>query len=78
MTNILSGHLTDEYQEMIKGFTLSFVGWNIMNLIVMNLNLPDKHMKREDKLDMRNRITSFVHGTISMFLAGYNTYFVHS
>ena len=50
----------------------------MINLVVMSLNLPDKHLNREDKLDMRNRIVSFIHGFTIMFLSGYNTYFVHS
>ena len=44
----------------------------------MNLRLPDKHLPREEMLDMRNRMVSLVHGASMMFLAGYNTYFVHS
>jgi hypothetical protein len=44
----------------------------------MNLNLPDKHLKRNDYLDMRNRIVSFFHGTATMFMAGYHMYFLHS
>ena len=63
---------------MIYGFLLSFVIWNIINLIIMNLNLPDKHLKREDMLDMRNRMVSFIHGFLLMFLSGYHTYFMHS
>jgi len=35
-------------------------------------------MPRNDMLDMRNRITSCVHGIFALFLSGYNTYFVHS
>lgn len=75
---MLSAYLTENQQDILKGFSYSFIGWNILNMIVMNLSLPDKHLKREDMLDMRNRIVSFFHGTISMILSGYNTYFVHS
>ena len=63
---------------MIKDFGISFTAWNILNLIVMNLRLPDSHLKREDYLDMRNRIVSFFHGFMALFLAGYHTYFLHS
>lgn len=55
-----------------------FIIWNVINLIVMYARIPDSHMKREDMLDMRNRIVSIIHGTLCMFLSGYNTYFVHS
>ena len=44
----------------------------------MNLNLPDKHLSREDMLDLRNRIVSILHGTVSLTLSAYNTYFLHS
>jgi len=44
----------------------------------MNLSLPDKHLAREDYLDMRNRIVSFIHGAIGIVLAGYHTYFLHN
>jgi hypothetical protein len=44
----------------------------------MNLKLNDKHLPREDWLDLRNRIVSIIHGTAIMFLSGYNTYFAHS
>lgn len=58
------------------GFAASFIFWNILNFIVMSLNLPDKHLKREDYLDLRNRIVSFFHGTMSLFLSGYHYYFL--
>ncbi len=35
-------------------------------------------MKREDYLDVRNRIVSFFHGTMSLVLSGYHTYFLHN
>lgn len=44
----------------------------------MNLNLPDKHLNREDYLDMRNRIVSFFHGVISLVLSGYHMYFLQN
>ena len=56
----------------------SFIVWNILNLIVMNLRINDKHLVRNDMLDMRNRIVSFVHGLLIMLMSGYNTYFAHS
>jgi hypothetical protein len=64
--------------EITRDFVISFTFWNVLNLVVMNLNLPDKHLKRADFLDMRNRIVSFFHGLITMFLAGYHMYFLHS
>lgn len=78
MSELLSTYLSEDHFVNAKYFTLSFLIWNTMNLIVMNLNLPDKHMKREDMLDMRNRLTSLVHGTTSLFMAGYSTYFIRS
>ena len=44
----------------------------------MYLPFPDKHLKRVDMLDMRNRMVSFIHGFICIFLAGYSTYFLTS
>ena len=64
--------------DMLENFSYSFIVWNVINLIVFKLDLPDKHLKRDDYLDMRNRIVSFFHGTITMFLAGYHVYFLHS
>ena len=42
------------------------------------MNLNDSHLKRNDYLDMRNRIVSFFHGLITMLLSGYHMYFLHS
>ncbi len=78
MTSILDPYMNSSQQESLREFTYIFIVWNVLNLIVMNLNLPDKHLKREDMLDMRNRMISIVHGTIGLFLAAYNTYFLHS
>jgi len=62
--------------DVFKGFLIASVVWNIFNLIVMNLDLPDKHLKRQDYLDMRNRIVSFFHGTLMVILTGYHFYFI--
>jgi hypothetical protein len=64
--------------EVLIQFTSSFVIWNIVNYIVMSLNLPDKHLKRNDMLDMRNRIVSFIHGLTMVLLAGYHYYILKS
>lgn len=63
-------------QEIAVGFATSFVIWNVFNYIVMSVSLPDKHLNREDYLDMRNRIVSFFHGIISLALSGYHMYFL--
>jgi TLC domain len=63
---------------MIQWSLISFVAWNILNIIVFQLKLPDDKLPRADYLDLRNRITSFVHGLLVLFLSGYNTYFAHS
>ena len=44
----------------------------------MNVNMPDKHLSREDMLDMRNRIVSLLHGVLILLLTGYNSYFYPS
>src|SRR5947208_8845679 len=75
ITNFLNDHLTPD-KGSIQGIFISFVIWNILNFIVMSLNLPDKHLLRKDYLDLRNRISSLVHGLIALFLAGYHTYFL--
>jgi hypothetical protein len=59
-------------------FFISFVLWNILNIIVMNLNLKDGYLKRNDMLDFRNRIVSIIHGFFVLLLSTYNTLFVHS
>lgn len=64
--------------DIMVNILVSFVFWNVINLIVFALPLPDKNLKRADYLDMRNRITSFFHGSVTMVLSGYHMYFVHS
>jgi hypothetical protein len=78
IASILDKYLTAESQELVKMTLVSFVAWNILNLIVMNLKMNDKHLPRNEMLDMRNRMVSFVHGLVGLFISGYNTYFVHS
>lgn len=78
LAQYLGDHLSLEHCELLQGFLISFTIWNLLNLVAMNIKLPDKDMPREDMLDLRNRIISIIHGTGSMVLAGYNTYFVHS
>lgn len=65
-------------QEDLYSVGLSFLVWNIINLVVMNLNIPDSHLKRNDMLDMRNRIVSFFHGAGMLIFTGYHMYFLHS
>ena len=64
--------------EVLIEFVSSFIIWNVVNYIVMCLNLPDKHLKRNDMLDMRNRIVSFCHGLTMVLLAGYHYYIIKS
>jgi len=64
--------------EVVIHVSAAFVFWNILNIIALNLNLPDKHLSREDFLDMRNRLVSIIHGMIGIILAGYHTYFLHN
>lgn len=76
LSTIVSSYVCDK--DIQVGLACSFVFWNLLNIIVMNLRLPDSHLKRADYLDMRNRITSFMHGAVTMILSGYHMYFVHS
>jgi len=78
MTSLISDYLGENAHEQLMTLGLMFIGWNILNYVVMSLDLGDKHLPREDFLDLRNRIVSVVHGIISLFLAAYNTYFLHS
>ena len=78
ISKILGPYMSQYYQDCVAGFLISFTLWNILNIIVFNIPLPDKNMSRNDYLDMRNRITSCIHGAIALFISGYNTYFVHS
>jgi len=64
--------------EDLVSVGLSFIFWNVLNYIVMSLPLPDCHLKRNDMLDMRNRIVSCFHGTIILAFSGYHMYFLHS
>jgi len=62
----------------IINIAYSFIFWNVINYIVMCLRLPDAHLKRNDMLDMRNRIVSCLHGVSMLIFAGYHMYFQHS
>jgi hypothetical protein len=75
---LLAQYLSDEHQDVLINFLISFTIWNVLNIIVMNLKLKDESLPRLDWLDLRNRIVSFIHGSTVMFLSGYNTYFLHS
>jgi len=76
ITDTLINSMPDK--GLLTEIGLSFVFWNVINLIVMSLTLPDGHLKREDRLDMRNRIVSFFHGCFTLTLTGYHMYFLHS
>lgn len=76
--SLLGSYLNESNQTILFGFLLSFTFWNILNIIAMNLPIPDKHLSRADKIDLRNRLVSIIHGTLLLFLSGYNTYFAHS
>ncbi len=78
MKNILSSYISEDMQQTLQTLLVSFVLWNILNIIAMKVNLPDKHLPRNDWLDLRNRIVSIVHGTTLIFASGYNTYFAKS
>lgn len=73
--NIIQKHLTPD-KETIIGVLASFVIWNLINFIVMSIDLPDKHLSRKDYLDLRNRMSSLVHGLIALALSGYHTFFL--
>jgi len=64
--------------EDLIGIGLSFILWNVLNYIVQSMSLTDGHLKRNEMLDMRNRIVSFFHGSSMLIFAGYHTYFLHS
>ena len=54
--------------KLILGF---FVFWNVINYIALKVDIPDGHLKRNEWLDCRNRIVSFIHGLICIFVPGY-------
>ena len=60
----------------MQGIATSFVIWISLWLIVANspMLLKPKHVKLEkfDELDAKNRIVSFIHGSLVMILAGYH------
>lgn len=57
--------------EFLLPVLYGFVFWHIVNFIVLNIPMNDKHLKREDWLDNRNRYVSFLHGLVGVFLGGY-------
>lgn len=75
MASLIVDYLGEDAPGQLMNLSLMFIGWNILNYVVMSLDLGDKHLSREDFLDLRNRIVSVVHGVVSLFLAAYNTYF---
>lgn len=77
MTDLLVQYIGEEAPSQLLNLGIGFVAWNILNFFVMSLSLPDKHLSREDYLDLRNRISSIVHGVVSLVLSAYNTYFLH-
>lgn len=75
---LLSPHFDSKTIELALLFIACFFAWNILNLIVMYMPLPDSHLPRADMLDLRNRIVSIVHGAFSLFLSAYSICFDHS
>ncbi len=78
LATILDNYMTADTQQLVTMTLTSFVIWNAINLVVMNIKMNDSHLPRNEMLDMRNRMVSFVHGLLLMFISGYNTYFAHS
>ncbi|TNV77300.1 hypothetical protein FGO68_gene3054 [Halteria grandinella] len=74
----LGAYLSDHSITLLQLTIASFLFWNVFNIVAFNLPLPDQKLSREDYLDLRNRITSFVHGFLIMVLSFYNTFFVQS
>ena len=64
--------------KSLRLFLFSFFTWNCINLIVLCLPLNDKHLKRNDMYDFRNRIVAAIHGTSAAVLTGYALYFVET
>lgn len=62
--------------NLLAPMAYSFSAWLVFNYIVMSLPLPDEKLKYKDKIDLRNRMVSFVHGLTMAFLAGYQFYFL--
>ena len=78
LRSLLTNYMSENYATLLIEFLISFVCWNVLNLIVMNLKLNDSHLKRLDWLDFRNRIVSIIHGILVLIFSTYNTFFVHS
>jgi hypothetical protein len=78
LSGLLGKYLSSHSIEALQMLLISFVVWNAIKIIVMNLKLKDTHLPRAEWLDLRNRIVSVIHGVIVLFLSGYNTYFAHS
>ena len=78
LRGFLENLMSEYHATMLIEFLISFICWNVLNLIVMNLKLNDSHLKRLDWLDFRNRIVSIIHGILVLIFSTYNTFFVHS
>jgi hypothetical protein len=61
---------------------LSLAIWTSLYLVVAYSRLPPnyegKPLKRLDDLDVRNRMISFLHGSLTTVLTGYEYYFIPS
>ena len=57
--------------------TVSFIYWNLINLVAMYVKLDIGFLSKEDQLDFRNRLVSIVHGIMAIVFGGYQQYFVH-
>ena len=53
----------------------AFVVWNVINIIVMYIPLPDQNLKRAEMLDLRNRMVSIIHGGVSLTVSFYAYFF---
>jgi hypothetical protein len=76
--DFLASYTKEDLPAVFKTIGIYFLFWNLLNIIAMYVPLPDKHLKREDMLDFRNRLISIIHGVAILLLSAYNTYFLHS
>lgn len=65
-----------EEEHLIKPILISFIVWNLLNVIALKLPINDKHLNEKDWFDFRNRIVASLHGFTSAVLGAYSFHFM--
>jgi hypothetical protein len=61
-----------EFPPTGKYYVLATIGWTLLYILILRIPLKiEKEMKRNTRLDLRNRMVSFIHGVVALILASY-------